>query len=61
MDEPHDRKDNRQRERYGERDDVAFSATALAIALLLRLFQKAGSTTPSNDASPSVGSDPPGG
>ena len=40
---------------------VAFSATALAIALLLRLFQKAGSTTPSNGAPPSAGSDPPGG
>lgn len=40
---------------------VAFSATALAIALLLRLFQKAGSTTLSNGAPPSAGSDPPGG
>jgi multicomponent Na+:H+ antiporter subunit C len=40
---------------------VAFSATALAIALLLRLFQKAGSTTLSNGASPSARSDPPGG
>jgi hypothetical protein len=33
----------------------------LAIALLLRLFQKAGSTTLSNGAPPSAGSDPPGG
>jgi multicomponent Na+:H+ antiporter subunit C len=40
---------------------VAFSATALAIALLLRLFQKAGSTTLSNAAPPSAGSDPAGG
>jgi multicomponent Na+:H+ antiporter subunit C len=40
---------------------VAFSATALAIALLLRLFQKAGSTTLSDDASSSAGSDPSGG
>ena len=40
---------------------VAFSATALAIALLLRLFQKAGSTTLSNGAPPSAGSDPAGG
>jgi multicomponent Na+:H+ antiporter subunit C len=40
---------------------VAFSATALAIALLLRLFQKAGSTTLSNGAPPSASSDPPGG
>jgi multicomponent Na+:H+ antiporter subunit C len=40
---------------------VAFSATALAIALLLRLYQKAGSTTLSNGASSSAGSDPPGG
>jgi multicomponent Na+:H+ antiporter subunit C len=40
---------------------VAFSATALAIALLLRLFQKAGSTTLSNGAPPSAGSVPPGG
>jgi multicomponent Na+:H+ antiporter subunit C len=39
---------------------VAFSATALAIALLLRLFQKAGSTTLSDDASSSAGSAPPG-
>jgi multicomponent Na+:H+ antiporter subunit C len=36
---------------------VAFSATALAIALLLRLFQTAGSATLGGDA----GSDPPGG
>ena len=27
LDEPHDRKDNRQRERYGERDDQAGSNT----------------------------------
>ena len=40
---------------------VAFSATALAIALLLRLFQKAGSTALSNGAPPSAGSVPPGG
>jgi multicomponent Na+:H+ antiporter subunit C len=40
---------------------VAFSATALAIALLLRLFQKAGSTTLSDDASSSAGFDPSGG
>ena len=40
---------------------VAFSATALAIALLLRLFQKAGSATLSSDAPPSAGSDPSGG
>lgn len=40
---------------------VAFSATALAIALLLRLFQKAGSTTLSDGAPPSATSDPPGG
>ena len=39
---------------------VAFSATALAIALLLRLFQKTGSTTLSSGAPPSVGADPPG-
>jgi multicomponent Na+:H+ antiporter subunit C len=36
---------------------VAFAATALAIALLLRLFQTADSTTLSGGA----GSDPPGG
>jgi multicomponent Na+:H+ antiporter subunit C len=40
---------------------VAFSATALAIALLLRMFQKAGSTTLSNGTPPSAGSDPSGG
>ena len=40
---------------------VAFSATALAIALLLRLFQKTGSTTLSGGAPPNAGSDPPGG
>jgi len=40
---------------------VAFSATALAIALLLRLFQTAGSTTLSSGAPPSAGSDPSGG
>ncbi len=40
---------------------VAFSATALAIALLLRLFQKAGSTTLSNGTPPGAGSDPSGG
>lgn len=37
---------------------VAFSATALAVALLLRLFQAAGSTTLSADASESTGNDP---
>ena len=36
---------------------VAFAATALAIALLLRLFQTAGSTTLSDDAPPSASSD----
>jgi multicomponent Na+:H+ antiporter subunit C len=40
---------------------VAFSATALAIALLLRLFQKGGSTTLSSGAPPSASSDSPGG
>ena len=40
---------------------VAFSATALAIALLLRLFQKTGSTTLSNVAPPNASSDPSGG
>ena len=40
---------------------VAFSATALALALLLRLFQKAGSTPLSDGASSSAASDPPGG
>lgn len=40
---------------------VAFSATALAIALLLRLFDTAGSTTLSSRAPASPRSDPPGG
>jgi multicomponent Na+:H+ antiporter subunit C len=40
---------------------VAFSATALAIALLLRLFQTAGSATLSGGVPPSAGSDPSGG
>ena len=40
---------------------VAFSATALAIALLLRLFDTAGSTTLSSRAPESPRSDPPGG
>jgi len=40
---------------------VAFSATALAIALLLRLFQTTGSTKLSNRTSPGDGSDPAGG
>jgi multicomponent Na+:H+ antiporter subunit C len=40
---------------------VAFSATALAIALLLRLFQTAGSTTLSSGTPPSARSDLPGG
>jgi multicomponent Na+:H+ antiporter subunit C len=40
---------------------VAFSATALAVALLLRLFQAAGSTTLSADAAESRGNDPGGG
>ncbi len=40
---------------------VAFSATALAIALLLRLFQTAGSTTRSSVAPPSADTDPSGG
>jgi multicomponent Na+:H+ antiporter subunit C len=40
---------------------VAFSATALAIALLLRLFQKTGSITLSSGVPPSAGADPPGG
>lgn len=40
---------------------VAFSATALAIALLLRLFQATGSTTLSNGAPPGAGSNPSGG
>jgi len=37
---------------------VAFSATALAVALLLRLFQATGSATLRADASPSPGTDP---
>jgi multicomponent Na+:H+ antiporter subunit C len=37
---------------------VAFSATALALALLLRLFQAAGSATLRADAPPSAGGDP---
>jgi multicomponent Na+:H+ antiporter subunit C len=40
---------------------VAFSATALAIALLLRLFQTTGATTLSDGTSPSARSDPSGG
>jgi multicomponent Na+:H+ antiporter subunit C len=40
---------------------VAFSATALAIALLLRLFQTSGSATLSSRASPGDGPDPSGG
>ena len=40
---------------------VAFSATALAITLLLRLFQTSGSTALSSDTPPRVRSDPPGG
>jgi multicomponent Na+:H+ antiporter subunit C len=40
---------------------VAFSATALAIALLLRLFQKTGSTTLASGAPPNASSDPSGG
>lgn len=39
---------------------VAFSATALAIALLLRLFQTTGSTTLSRRGSPGDGPDPSG-
>ena len=39
---------------------VAFSATALAIALLLRLFQIAGSTTLNSRAAASPRSDPSG-
>lgn len=39
---------------------VAFSATALAIALLLRLFQIAGSTTLNSRATTSPRSDPSG-
>jgi multicomponent Na+:H+ antiporter subunit C len=37
---------------------VAFSATALAVALVLRLFQGAGSTTLDADAPASAGTDP---
>jgi multicomponent Na+:H+ antiporter subunit C len=40
---------------------VAFSATALAIALLLRLFHTAGSTTLDSGATTSPRSDPSGG
>jgi multicomponent Na+:H+ antiporter subunit C len=40
---------------------VAFSATALAIALLLRLFRTSGSATLSSRTSPGDGSDPSGG
>jgi len=40
---------------------VAFAATALAIALLLQLFQRTGSATLCNDAPRSAGPDPPGG
>jgi multicomponent Na+:H+ antiporter subunit C len=36
---------------------VAFSATALAVALLLRLFQTAGSVTPHADSPASMGTD----
>ncbi|MCP3462955.1 MULTISPECIES: sodium:proton antiporter [unclassified Bradyrhizobium] len=39
---------------------VAFSATALAIALVLRLFQTTGSTTLSNAAPSGTGSNPSG-
>jgi multicomponent Na+:H+ antiporter subunit C len=39
---------------------VAFSATALAIGLLLRLFQTSGSTTLRNDTPTSAGIDPSG-
>jgi multicomponent Na+:H+ antiporter subunit C len=39
---------------------VAFSATALAIALLLRLFEVTGSATLTADASGSAGTDPTG-
>ncbi|CCE06041.1 conserved membrane hypothetical protein [Bradyrhizobium sp. STM 3843] len=39
---------------------VAFAATALAIALLLRLFQKTGTTTLCSDVRPSACSDPSG-
>jgi multicomponent Na+:H+ antiporter subunit C len=37
---------------------VAFSATALAVALLLRLFQATGSATLGSDAPASPGNDP---
>lgn len=37
---------------------VAFSATALAVALLLRLFQAAGAATLRADAAPSASDDP---
>ena len=36
---------------------VAFSATALAVALLLRLFDATGSVTLANDAAPKPGTD----
>ncbi len=39
---------------------VAFSATALAVGLLLQLFQKAGSATLRSSAPPSAGIDPSG-
>ena len=39
---------------------VAFSATALAVALLLRLFQATGSATLSADAPAGAGTDPTG-
>jgi multicomponent Na+:H+ antiporter subunit C len=39
---------------------VAFAATALAIALLLRLFQTAGSATLRDGVTTSSGIDPPG-
>ncbi len=39
---------------------VAFSATALAIAFLLRLYQATGSTTLRNGAPSGAGSDPSG-
>jgi multicomponent Na+:H+ antiporter subunit C len=37
---------------------VAFSATALAVALLLRLFQEAGRATLPDDAPPRTGAEP---
>jgi multicomponent Na+:H+ antiporter subunit C len=40
---------------------VAFAATALAIVLLLRLFQSAGSTTLHSGATRGIGADRPGG